>query len=58
MIFLSIGWIDDGVKITLLATELSRLVIEKRQLHKGTHVNVQDSDSTIPTSVDVEVEAA
>ena len=52
-----IGWIDDGVVITLLATELSRVLIEKRQFYKGTKVNVEESDSAIPTSVEVEAKA-
>lgn len=52
-----IGWIDDGVMITLLTTELSRLVIEHRQRQKGQQIVVNDSDSlnnTVPVEVEVE----
>lgn len=45
-----LGWIDDGVILTLLTTELSRLLIEQRQQRKGVEPN-----PTTPTTVDAEV---
>jgi len=53
-----VGWIDDGVMITLLTTELSRLVIEHRKRQKGNQTEVQDGASPIDSTVlDVEAKA-
>ncbi|MGK7945308.1 MAG: YkvA family protein [Microcystaceae cyanobacterium] len=43
-----IGWIDDGVVITLLTTELSRLLIDKR---KGNTIVQDDSDDVVEAKV-------
>ena len=51
-----VGWIDDGVMITLLTTELSRLVIEHRKRQKGEHTGVQEDASPIDSTV-LDVEA-
>ncbi|ACK71394.1 protein of unknown function DUF1232 [Gloeothece citriformis PCC 7424] len=39
-----VGWLDDGVVLTLLTTELSRLIVEKRQ---GNQKIDNSSDPTI-----------
>jgi uncharacterized membrane protein YkvA (DUF1232 family) len=43
-----LGWIDDGVVITLLTTELSRLLIDKR---KGNTIVPEDSDDVVEAKV-------
>ncbi len=35
-VFPVLGWLDDGVLITLLATEVSQFLIERRQARKET----------------------
>jgi uncharacterized membrane protein YkvA (DUF1232 family) len=43
-----LGWIDDGVVITLLTTELSRLLIEKR---KGEVIDQETTDDVVEAKV-------
>ncbi len=43
-----LGWIDDGVVITLLTTELSRLLIEKR---KGEVIDQETTDNVVEAKV-------
>lgn len=50
-----LGWIDDGVMITLLTTELSRLLIERRKRRSGVSGTINSPVDAIPVEVDAEV---
>jgi uncharacterized membrane protein YkvA (DUF1232 family) len=52
-----LGWIDDGVVLTLLTTELSRLLIEQRNRRKGV-TNSSFSQDGNEDTVDVEASNA
>lgn len=45
-VFPVLGWLDDGVLITLLATEVSQLLIERRQNRKQ-----ESTDASVESSV-------
>jgi uncharacterized membrane protein YkvA (DUF1232 family) len=42
-----IGWIDDGIILTLLTTELSRLVIDYRNDRKNMKANQFNADEAV-----------
>ena len=44
-VFPIIGWIDDGIVLTLLTTELSRLVLDYRNRRPGTVKNQTEVSS-------------
>lgn len=46
-----IGWLDDGVVLTLLTTELSRLIVENRQYR-------QEIDKASEPTIDVKATEA
>ncbi|ARI82313.1 DUF1232 domain-containing protein [Microcystis sp. LEGE 00066] len=52
-IFPIIGWIDDGIVLTLLTTELSRLVLDYRNRRPG-RVNNQTEVSSPTNTVDTD----
>ncbi|WP_013320412.1 YkvA family protein [Gloeothece verrucosa] len=46
-----LGWIDDGVVLTLLMTEISRLITENRQRrHEINNPESQPQDATVEVS--------
>jgi uncharacterized membrane protein YkvA (DUF1232 family) len=47
-----LGWIDDGVMITLLTTELSRLLIEQRKRKSGDIAETETFVNATPIEVD------
>ena len=52
-----VGWLDDGILLTLFATEMSQMLLEYRRNRKGDEVKgVEiDNDSVVePKVVDVE----
>ncbi|ELR97234.1 YkvA family protein [Gloeocapsa sp. PCC 73106] len=52
-VFPIIGWIDDGIVITLLTTELSRLVLDYRQNRKRVKTDTTENLVTVDaTSVE------
>jgi len=52
-VFPIIGWIDDGIVLTLLTTELSRLVLDYRNRRPG-GVNNQTEVSSPTNAVDTD----
>ncbi|MFM7877124.1 MAG: YkvA family protein [Microcystis panniformis] len=52
-VFPIIGWIDDGIVLTLLTTELSRLVLDYRNRRPG-RVNNQTEVSSPTNTVDTD----
>jgi uncharacterized membrane protein YkvA (DUF1232 family) len=44
-VFPVLGWIDDGVVVTLLATEVSQLLLERRKLQKEKTITVESASS-------------
>ncbi|KAB0242622.1 DUF1232 domain-containing protein [Microcystis aeruginosa EAWAG127a] len=52
-VFPIIGWIDDGIVLTLLTTELSRLVLDYRTRRPG-RVNNQTEVSSPTNTVDTD----
>ncbi|MDB9416560.1 YkvA family protein [Microcystis aeruginosa] len=52
-VFPIIGWIDDGIVLTLLTTELSRLVLDYRT-HRPGRVNNQTEVSSPTNTVDTD----
>jgi uncharacterized membrane protein YkvA (DUF1232 family) len=52
-VFPIIGWIDDGIVLTLLTTELSRLVLDYRNRRQGT-TDIKTESSVTATAVDTE----
>jgi len=52
-VFPIIGWIDDGIVLTLLTTELSRLVLDYRHRRPG-KVNNQTEVSSPTNAVDTD----
>lgn len=49
-VFPIIGWIDDGIVVTLLTTELTRLVLDYRNRRKG----VTETKTEKPVEVETE----
>jgi uncharacterized membrane protein YkvA (DUF1232 family) len=44
-VFPVLGWIDDGVVVTLLATEVSQLLLERRKFQKEKAITVESAAS-------------
>jgi uncharacterized membrane protein YkvA (DUF1232 family) len=44
-IFPVLGWIDDGAVVTLLAAEISQLLLERRKLQKEQTITVESAPS-------------
>lgn len=45
-----LGWLDDGVVVTLLATELSQFLIERRNARKGDASSATVGTATVNTA--------
>jgi uncharacterized membrane protein YkvA (DUF1232 family) len=45
-----VGWIDDGVVLTLLMTEVSAILLEKVKAKKDGNVDVASTDGNVGTS--------
>jgi len=60
-VFPIVGWVDDGVVLTLLTAELSKLVLDYRSNRRNKEVNNTDNfntvDSITPETIDVTVQS-
>jgi len=60
-VFPIVGWVDDGVVLTLLTAELSKLVLDYRNNRRNKEVNNTDNfntvDSITPETIDVTVQS-
>ncbi|NET31762.1 MAG: DUF1232 domain-containing protein [Cyanothece sp. SIO1E1] len=52
-VFPILGWVDDGLLLTLLVTEVSQLMLEQLKIHKKQKSNTEPTIETAPV-IDVE----
>jgi uncharacterized membrane protein YkvA (DUF1232 family) len=51
-----IGWIDDGIVLTLLTTELSRLALDYRNRRKGVTNSTTEKSAVDTSAVEVPIQ--
>ncbi|MBI4783681.1 MAG: DUF1232 domain-containing protein [Oscillatoriophycideae cyanobacterium NC_groundwater_1537_Pr4_S-0.65um_50_18] len=45
-----VGWLDDGVIVTLLVTEVSQMLVEQRNIRKAKDLNADADATTVSTT--------
>ncbi|HEY9627969.1 MAG TPA: YkvA family protein [Coleofasciculaceae cyanobacterium] len=48
-----VGWLDDGVIVTLLVTEVSQMLVEQRNIRKAKDLSADADATTISTTASV-----